>query len=372
MRQDSSAASRRGLVVTALAVCALLALSGCANKSVGDRVDDGWITSKVKAKLAADPDVSAFEIDVDTTEGVVRLSGTVEDEKARSEAVKLAENTDGVVGVINEIALGDPTLAQHVDDKWIESKIKAKFTGDPDINPFNIDVDSVRGGEVTLSGTVDDDRTRDEAERLARSTDGVKHVSNRIEIKGEDTAAMMDEDIDRDYDVDEDRVAAMERDDDLVDDRQMADRYGEPREGVTGLDRTADTTTGVTGDYTARKPTYGQDDETVVATVVSVDGDTLVVDTDSGRRVILIDEVDDRPANLTPGMRIGVMFHDEDGELVATRLSDNPDDAEWMTFASPDRADSLPATASPLALFALAGLILLSGGALMRARRTRE
>jgi osmotically-inducible protein OsmY len=146
MRQELSKERRRGVALVALAVCAMLAIAGCANKSVGERIDDGWITSKVKAKLAADPSVNPFEIDVDTTDGVVRLSGTVEGEKARSEAVRLAENTDGVVRVVNDIEIGDPTFAQNVNDKAIETKIKAKLTGDPEINPFNIDVDSQRGG----------------------------------------------------------------------------------------------------------------------------------------------------------------------------------------------------------------------------------
>jgi hypothetical protein len=316
---------------------------------------------------------------VDTTDGVVRLSGTVEGEKARSEAVRLAENTDGVVRVVNDIEIGDPTFAQNVNDKAIETKIKAKLTGDPEINPFNIDVDSQRGGEVTLTGTVDDETTKDEAEKIARNTDGVKSVNNRIEVKRDrsamdvDANADMDDDrvaVDADADWDADRDLDADVDAEVDADVAMTDRYGERREGVTATHRADLAATHTDTDLDARRNAdMDGENEKVVATIVRVDGNTLVVDTDSGRREIRIDEVNDRPATLTPGSRVAVMFHDEDGELVATRLSADADQAEWMAYASPDR---LPDTASPLFLLLLGGGILAAGGAAMRASRVQR
>jgi hyperosmotically inducible protein len=74
------------------------------------------------------------------------------------------------------------TAGEQVDDGAIVSKIKAKLTADPDINPFNIDVDS-NGGEVTLQGTVAKDSARSGAERHARDTDGVRRVINLIKVE---------------------------------------------------------------------------------------------------------------------------------------------------------------------------------------------
>lgn len=162
-----------------------LSLVACStNRSAGEQFSDAAISSKIEAKLAADPQVSAFNVDVDTTAGVVRLSGVVKTSTARKEAAKLARDTDGVVRVINEIEIGERTLGERVDDSVITTKINAKLTGSGDINPFNIDVDSIQG-KVTLSGTVVSEERKALAERLAREVKGVKKVDNRLEVKPE-------------------------------------------------------------------------------------------------------------------------------------------------------------------------------------------
>src|SRR5688572_13409338 len=84
-------------------VLVVLALGACAGKTAGETIDDAAITAAVKTKLAADPEVAAMDIDVDTTDGVVRLSGTVTSNNERSEAVDLARSTDGVRRVINDL-----------------------------------------------------------------------------------------------------------------------------------------------------------------------------------------------------------------------------------------------------------------------------
>jgi hyperosmotically inducible periplasmic protein len=70
---------------------------------------------------------------------------------------------------------------EQVDDAAITTKIKAKLTGDPEINPFNIDVDS-EDGVVTLRGEVEKMVAKTEAEKLARNTSGVRRVVNQIKV----------------------------------------------------------------------------------------------------------------------------------------------------------------------------------------------
>lgn len=61
---------------------------------------DAWITSKVKAQLLADAEVEGLDIDVDTVDQVVTLSGTAESAAARAKAIELAAATGGVKKVI--------------------------------------------------------------------------------------------------------------------------------------------------------------------------------------------------------------------------------------------------------------------------------
>lgn len=173
----------RSLLVGSTLAALLLAASACSGRQPADmQITDASITAKVKSKIVADPSVNPFEIDVDTTDRVVRLSGTVETDEDRRRAAEIAMNTRGVTAVENEIELGDPTLGENIADDWILAKVKTKIAADPELNPFNIDVDVVRG-VVTLSGAVESAADREEAERLARATRGVESVRNRIEVK---------------------------------------------------------------------------------------------------------------------------------------------------------------------------------------------
>ncbi|HEU4600590.1 MAG TPA: BON domain-containing protein [Steroidobacteraceae bacterium] len=88
--------------VAAAMLAALLgsAIAGCTStptqQSAGQAIDDGVVTAKVKAKLVQDPVTKAHEINVETFKGTVQLSGFVESDEARTRAVELAKDVDGV------------------------------------------------------------------------------------------------------------------------------------------------------------------------------------------------------------------------------------------------------------------------------------
>lgn len=93
-----------------LALVGGLGVVACSTtQPVSEQIDDAGITTQVKARLVADPDVAAMNIDVDTNEGVVTLSGRVENADQSREAQKLAAQTDGVRRVINNLKIGDRT-----------------------------------------------------------------------------------------------------------------------------------------------------------------------------------------------------------------------------------------------------------------------
>src|SRR6187551_2323739 len=70
----------------------------------GDQVvDDSEITAKVKSALAGDPRTKAHQINIETRNGVVQLSGFVDNSEAKSTAEELARSVDHVKSVDNEI-----------------------------------------------------------------------------------------------------------------------------------------------------------------------------------------------------------------------------------------------------------------------------
>lgn len=70
-----------------------------SNETVPGKVDDSWITTKVKSKLAAAKGVKASDISVSTTDGVVSLTGSATTSKEKSHAVHIAKGVKGVKSV---------------------------------------------------------------------------------------------------------------------------------------------------------------------------------------------------------------------------------------------------------------------------------
>jgi hyperosmotically inducible protein len=181
---------------TAIAIATVLTV-GCAQSDPG-------ITTAVKSKMAADDTVKAYRIDVDTKDRVVTLSGAVDTPQARERAMELARTTDGVRDVVDRLTvtpgatpttgIDDPLQDRareaadkakdampDLSDAGITTKVKSKFLGDTDVPGLKIDVDT-KDGVVTLTGTVETAAEKQRAMELAKATDGVKSVVDRIKV----------------------------------------------------------------------------------------------------------------------------------------------------------------------------------------------
>jgi hyperosmotically inducible protein len=78
---------------------------GDADQSVGQAIDDGVITTQVKAKLVADSRTDAYKINVETQGGVVQLSGFVDNDEAKRTAGDVARSVSGVRDVDNDLEI---------------------------------------------------------------------------------------------------------------------------------------------------------------------------------------------------------------------------------------------------------------------------
>jgi len=73
--------------------------------TVGEKIDDGIITTKVKGALVAESGIDSGDIAVVTRDGVVQLSGFVKDQAQIDRAVQVARNAQGVKDVMNEMSV---------------------------------------------------------------------------------------------------------------------------------------------------------------------------------------------------------------------------------------------------------------------------
>src|SRR3954468_14322706 len=176
-------------------------------------VDDSLITTKVKGKLVGDKQTRKDNIEIETVDGVVTLTGTAASKANASRAVSLARQVKGVKSVKNSVQIDAANTTasrdnvdtydkksttasadksgtratstgksnQPVKDTEITTKVKAKFVEDKTVSATDIHVKTVNG-VVQLTGNA---KSRDEASKaaeLARETDGVKSVKNNIKV----------------------------------------------------------------------------------------------------------------------------------------------------------------------------------------------
>jgi hyperosmotically inducible periplasmic protein len=176
----------------------LLGVLGTAVLLVGCSQSDSGITSSVKSKLIADDVVKARNINVDTHDRVVTLTGTVQSPTEESRAIEIARNTKGVADVVDKmsVASGEPGAAPTtgldgapatavggaVGDATITSDVRARLLADADVNGQKIDVDT-HDRVVTLSGTVATLEQKSKAVELAGKADNVVRVEDNLLVQ---------------------------------------------------------------------------------------------------------------------------------------------------------------------------------------------
>jgi osmotically-inducible protein OsmY len=94
--------------LSAFFIVALMAAAlGCASQpqSTSDYMGDSWVTTKVKAGILNEPSLKVAQINVETYNGVVQLSGFVDSAASQAKAVEIARAVKGVTSVKNDMRL---------------------------------------------------------------------------------------------------------------------------------------------------------------------------------------------------------------------------------------------------------------------------
>lgn len=172
----------------ALVVCvcmSLLAGSAVAQNTLAARFEDAGTTARVKSVLIANKATKATQINVETQDGIVQLSGFVDSEAARQAAVVAARNIGGVKEVQDRLLIRDAgrTTGQAIDDTVIAAKLKTELTGSAGLGVASDVVVEVNSGVVELSGFVPTFDQKNRAAEIARRISGVMDVKNNITVK---------------------------------------------------------------------------------------------------------------------------------------------------------------------------------------------
>jgi hyperosmotically inducible periplasmic protein len=175
----------------------LISLCGAALLATACSQTDAGITTSVKSQLVRDDTVKARQIDVTTRDHVVTLTGDVNTAQEEERAIQIARSTKGVQSVVDRIDVGprpgaapppvaDRTpasepLGDRLSDASLTATVKSKLLADPDTSGLRIDVDT-KDKVVTLSGKVKSQAEKGQAVQIARNTEGVKSVNDKLTI----------------------------------------------------------------------------------------------------------------------------------------------------------------------------------------------
>ena len=152
-----------------------------ATATVTETRTDEQIQRDVLAELKWEPRVRPTEIGVMVKDGVVTLTGWVDSYPKRWAAEEAAHRVRGVRAVANDIEVRLPGDAERTDADIAAAA--ARVLEWHALVPKNQIQTTLSKGWVTLTGEVECQFQRDEAERVVRNLIGVKGVINQITVK---------------------------------------------------------------------------------------------------------------------------------------------------------------------------------------------
>lgn len=168
-----------GLMAAAISMQpGVVASSSQENSSATVGLTDFQIADRVDDQFLADPGVNSTIVDIRVDDGIVTLSGQVDNLLAKKRASRVAQAIRGVRSVLNQIVV-KPRISKT--DEELLQDVGLALIADPAAETFEI-TPSVDGGAVTLSGQVDSYQERDLAVRVAMGVSGVVGVQDEIEV----------------------------------------------------------------------------------------------------------------------------------------------------------------------------------------------
>ena len=160
--------------LSALLLLALSPIALVASSSTDNKIEEAAKSSYNYRTVLHD------NVKVKVSDGVVTLTGTVQDSSEKALAADTVENLPGVTSVNNQIIV----KSDHPEnsDAWMALKIRSQLLVKANVSATATTVD-VKDGVATLSGTADNKAQKELTGIYAGEIKGVKSVKNDIVIK---------------------------------------------------------------------------------------------------------------------------------------------------------------------------------------------
>lgn len=153
------------------------------DRSVGTFVDDTSIKVQITSKFIDSEDKLFLNLDTAVFEGRVLITGILDNQESRIEAVRKVWEVEGVKEIINEIEVGDKeTFKEYVEDVWITTQAKALAAKHLGLRGLGYNFETIRG-KIFIAGVTSRKEQLDLLIDVVEDIKGVKEIVNYVVIK---------------------------------------------------------------------------------------------------------------------------------------------------------------------------------------------
>ena len=153
------------------------------DRSLGAVVDDATIKLNLSAKFLKSENSLFLDVNSNVTEGRVLLTGLVDTQEIRIEAVRKVWEISGVKEVINEIEVGDKTtLKEYMNDLWINTQVKSLAARTIGLRSFSYNFETIKG-KVYIAGITSRPEQLQAIVESTKTIKGVNEIVNYVVIK---------------------------------------------------------------------------------------------------------------------------------------------------------------------------------------------
>ncbi len=153
------------------------------DRSLGTVVDDATIKLNLSAKFLKSENSLFLDVNSNVTEGRVLLTGLVDTQEIRIEAVRKVWEINGVREVMNEIEVGNKmTLKEYMNDLWINTQVKSLAARTIGLRSFSYNFETIKG-KVYIAGITSRPEQLQAIVESTKTIKGVNEIVNYVIIK---------------------------------------------------------------------------------------------------------------------------------------------------------------------------------------------
>lgn len=191
---------KNNILVTLILVCSLNIL-GCSptgilasggatgmvvaegDRSFGSVVDDATIKINIAAKFINSDDNLFVDVSTSVLEGRVLLTGLVDNQEIRIDAVRRVWEVEGVNEVVNEIQIGNRTsLKEYAQDVWITTQVRGLAAKTIGLRAIAYNFETIQG-KVYVVGITSRPEQLEAIIDVAKTVKGVNEIVNYVIVK---------------------------------------------------------------------------------------------------------------------------------------------------------------------------------------------